>query len=216
MPVIPQDRPIAALREETIDQLILNYGHGKLSLPAFERRLDQTLEAKSHEQLMSLTADLDSFSDASYKDKKQSEFGPQLDTTPEPDNAHDFMIHIFGGSNRRGTWTVARNIWMINVFGGAELDFSRARFSARETRIRMLCLFGGATIYVPENVHVVSRAMCLFGGIDNRSEYIDIATAPRLVIEGLLLFGGARVSVKKTLRERWLEFASNIRNVFAP
>ena len=41
MPVTPKDKPIQTLREETIDTLIMNYGHGHLSLDAFERRLDQ-------------------------------------------------------------------------------------------------------------------------------------------------------------------------------
>jgi len=45
MSVAPQDRPIDALREETVDQLIMNYGHGKLSRAAFERRLDEALDA---------------------------------------------------------------------------------------------------------------------------------------------------------------------------
>ena len=46
MPVPPQDRPLTAVREETIDRLIVNYGHGKLSLEAFERRLDEALDAR--------------------------------------------------------------------------------------------------------------------------------------------------------------------------
>ena len=32
MPVDPLDKPIAKLREETIDQLTLNYSHGELLL----------------------------------------------------------------------------------------------------------------------------------------------------------------------------------------
>jgi len=48
MPVTPHDRPIDALREQTVDQLIMNYGHGKLSREAFERRLDEALDSKSH------------------------------------------------------------------------------------------------------------------------------------------------------------------------
>ena len=55
MPVAPQDRPLASLREETIDRLIVNYGHGKLSLEAFERRLDQALDAQTHDRLLALT-----------------------------------------------------------------------------------------------------------------------------------------------------------------
>ena len=66
MPVVAQDRPINALREEAIDQLIMNYGHGKLSLEAFERRLDRALDAKSHDEILELTADLDLIADKTY------------------------------------------------------------------------------------------------------------------------------------------------------
>ena len=45
MPVDNQDRPIEVVREEVIDQLIVNYGHEALSLEAFDRRLDQALSA---------------------------------------------------------------------------------------------------------------------------------------------------------------------------
>ena len=41
MSVAYRDKPIELLREEVIEQLIMNYGHGELSLGAFERRLDQ-------------------------------------------------------------------------------------------------------------------------------------------------------------------------------
>jgi hypothetical protein len=216
MPIAPEDRPIAALREETIDQLIMNYGHGVLSLEAFERRLEQAFDARSHEALMSLTADLDLEVDRAYTEKKKSELGRGIDTSAPQGKDSDYMIHVFGGSNRGGRWTVARTIWMLNLFGGGELDFTDACFSARETRIRMLCLFGGANFYVPENVSTVSKALCIFGGIDNRAPSFDAHDAPTLVIEGLLLFGGVRVSVKKTWRERWLEFANNVREMFAP
>ena len=37
MAVIIQDRPIEKLREEVIDQLIMNYSHGEISLEAFDR-----------------------------------------------------------------------------------------------------------------------------------------------------------------------------------
>ena len=113
MPVATHDRPINAVREEAIDQLIVNYGHGKLSLEAFERRLDRALDAKSHDEILELTADLDLVADKSYVAKKRAELGM------EPDGALsknvDHMVHIFGGGNRRGAWTVAKEIHMLNV-----------------------------------------------------------------------------------------------------
>ena len=40
-----EDRPLEKVREETIDQLVMNYGHGELSSEAFERRLDAAMDA---------------------------------------------------------------------------------------------------------------------------------------------------------------------------
>jgi len=48
----------------------MNYGHGKLSLEAFERRLEQALDAKQRSELSDLTNDLDLAVDASYIEKR--------------------------------------------------------------------------------------------------------------------------------------------------
>lgn len=216
MPVTTNDRPLAAVREEAIDQLILNYGHGKLSLAAFERRLDQALDADSHETLAGLTTDLEHFADTAYAEKKKAELGiaPSIDRSQPQDT--DWMVHVFGGTNRSGRWAVPGTIVMVNVFGGGELDFTEATFSAREIRIRTLCLFGGATFLVNEKINVVSRAVCVFGGVDNQAASSNEPGAPTVVVEGLCLFGGISVKIKKTLRERWLEFAAGIRGMMAP
>ena len=216
MPVAPQDRPIAALREETIDQLIMNYGHGKLSEEALERRIDQALDARSHEELAALTADLDLIADKAYKEKKQAELGAQIDLDSPQAKDVDRMIHIFGGSNRTGSWSVAKHIWMLNLFGGCDLDFTHARFSARETHIKMFCLFGGANFYVSENINTVSNVQCIFGGIDNGAPSTNDPGAPKLIIEGLVFFGGASIKVKRTWREHWIDFADRFRRVFTP
>jgi hypothetical protein len=220
MPVTPQDRPLNSLREETVDQLIMNYGHGKLSLEAFERRLDQALDAKSHDSLLSLTQDLDLVADKTYTEQKKAELGiptasqyaEQMDDTGDTDH----MINIFGGTNRSGAWNVPSRINMLNIFGGADLDFSDARFTSRTTRITLFCVFGGANFYVRDGINTVSKALCIFGGIDNRAPSTNDRDAPTLLIQGLVLFGGARIKVRKTARERLLEFADSIRNMFAP
>src|SRR5215207_8773919 len=103
MPVTPNDRPIDALREETVDQLIMNYGHGKLSREAFERRLDEALDTKSHERLLALTQDLDLKADWEYTAQKKAELGIRVDPSPTtgPDD-YEHIINVFAGNNRRG------------------------------------------------------------------------------------------------------------------
>src|SRR3970282_1371014 len=118
--------------EETVDQLIMNYGHGELSLEAFERRLDQALDAKSHDALLALTQDLDLVADKTYTEQKKAELGirtgslmPLADVEEDSGDA-DYMINIFGGTNRGGAWHVPRRINILNIFGGADLGLTES------------------------------------------------------------------------------------------
>jgi hypothetical protein len=217
MPVRAEDRPIDALREETVDQLIMNYGHGKLSREAFERRLDEALDTKSHERLFELTRDLDLKADRQYTAQKKAELGIRV----EPSAAYrtdevDTVINVFAGNNRRGAWDVPRALRLINVFGGTELDFTDARFTADTTYITVFCLFGGVSIRVRDGMRTISKALAIFGGVDNRGGTTTDPNAPLLVIEGLCLFGGVDIRVKKTPRERLTEFADQLRAMFDP
>jgi hypothetical protein len=217
MPVTPQDRPIDALREETVDRLIMNYGHGKLSREAFERRLDEALDTKSHERLLELTEDLDLKTDRQYTAQKKPELGIKVDTSAGSriDEA-DTIINVFAGNNRRGAWDVPRSIRMINVFGGSELDFTDARFTSDTTYITVFCLFGGVNIRVRDGMRTISKALCIFGGVDNRGGTTTDPNAPLLVIEGLAMFGGVDIRVKKTPKQRLHEFADQLRTMFDP
>jgi hypothetical protein len=216
MPVTPNDRPLDALREETVDQLIMNYGHGKLSRQAFERRLDEALETKSHDKLLELTKDLDLKADRQYATQKKAELGIRMEEHPTNADDVEHMINIFGGSNRSGAWDVPREIRMINIFGGAELDFSDARFTAQTTHITMFCMFGGASFRVREGMRTISKAVCIFGGVDNRAPSTTDPNAPTLYIHGIALFGGADIRVKKTPKQRLHEFANTLKAMFDP
>jgi hypothetical protein len=215
MPVAPQDRPLDALREETVDQLIMNYGHGHLSREAFERRLDEALDTKSHERLIELTRDLDLKADREYTQQKKAELGIRVDTSAAARlDETEHMINILGGNTRKGVWDVPPAIRVFNVLGGAELDFTDARFTAETTYITVFCLFGGVNIRVRDGMRTVSKAVCVFGGVDNRGGTTTDSNAPLLVIEGLALFGGIDIRVKKTPKQRFREFAEQLRAMF--
>ena len=217
MPVNPQDRPIDSLRETTVDQLIMNYGHGRLSREAFERRLDEALDAKSADKLVELTRDLDLKADTQYTAQKKAELGIRFDPAAALEGEEiETMVNIFGGTTRRGAWDVPKEIKVINVFGGCELDFSDARFTAKTTRIMMFCMFGGASFRVREGMGVKSKAICIFGGVDNRVGGSLDADAPTLIIEGIALFGGADIKIKKTPKQKFQEFANALRSMFDP
>ena len=76
----------------------------------------------------------------------------------------------------------------------------------------MLCLFGGAQFTVNEHTNVVNNLVCMFGGVEDRSSGQTRPDAPTILLEGVLLFGGAGIRVRKALKQRWLEFANHVKN----
>jgi hypothetical protein len=217
MPVTPHDRPIDALREETVDQLIMNYGHGKLSREAFERRLDEALDTKTHERLLELTRDLDLKTDRQYASQKKAELGIRVEPAAAADGDDvEHIVNVFAGNTRKGAWHVPRVIRTLNIFGGTELDFSDASFTAETTTITVFCLFGGVNIRVREGMRTLSKAVAIFGGVDNRASAMPNPNSPLLVVEGIVLFGGIDIRVKKTPKQRLQEFADQFRTMFDP
>lgn len=215
MPVTPNDRPIETLREETVDQLIMNYGHGKLSREAFERRLDEALDTKSHDKLLELTHDLDLKVDRQFAQQKKAELGIRVEPVPAGGTEEpEYMVNVFGGTTRKGAWHVPRVIRIVNVFGATDLDFTNATFSAQTTYITTFCLFGGIDVRVREGLRTVSRAVCIFGGVDNRGPSTSDANAPVIVVEGFVLFGGIDIKLKKTPKQHLQEFANQLRTMF--
>jgi hypothetical protein len=213
MPVDPLDKPIAKLREETIDQLTLNYSHGELSIEAFERRLDQALDATTNAALISLTADLDLVVDSVFREQKKREFGILADS-------HDSMgkgkiVSIFGNSKREGLWNVPKEMQVFTIFGNTTLDFSEARLASMTTRINVSCVFGSTLCYIPEGIKVVSNVACILGGVKDTVSSSNGGDVPTIILDGFVLFGDIKIKIKKSFRERLMKFAEAVRAVFA-
>lgn len=212
MAVNIQDRPVETVREEVIDLLIVNYSNGKLSYEAFERRLDKAMESTCNIEITKLAEDLEEVVDKEYLQQKERDFGVNYASCKAPES--DKLINIFGGSNRTGRWTVAKEMSSLSVFGGSKIDFSEAEFSSPEITFKTFALFGGDDIYVPEGVNVVTKAFCIFGGIDNKTYSHSSRHAPTIVIEGVVIFGGVSIKVKKTVKEKFVSFADSLKNMF--
>ncbi|WP_293750279.1 LiaF domain-containing protein [uncultured Paraglaciecola sp.] len=212
MAVILEDRPIEKVREEVIDTLIYNYSHGVISSEAFERRLDQAMASQNHQEIFDLAADLEQTKDTEFNSQKERQFN--VNYAASDNDETDTIVNILGGSGRSGQWTVPREIRIVTIFGGADIDFTDAIFTTPNVTIKILCLFGGDNIYVPENINVVSKAFCILGGIDNKAPSIASRQAPTLTIEGLVLFGGLDIKIKRTIKEKFVAFANQMKTMF--
>ena len=212
MPVVIEDRPTQAVRDEVIDQLIMNYSHGKLSYEAFERRLDIAMESKDNAEIAKQAEDLDLSVDDSYVASKQHDFGCKV--VPGEAEEVDEIVSIFSGSTREGTWNVAKEIKITSIFSGSDIDFSQAKFSHPQVRVKIFSLFSGDNIYIPEGVNVISKAFCIFGGIDNKAGSFAVPNAPTIIVEGFAIFSGVDIKVKQTIKERFVAFADSLKKMF--
>lgn len=213
MPVTPEDRPLDALREDTIDQLVMGYGHGRLSLEAFQRRLDEAYDTNEHAVLARLTEDLDEVIDPGYVASKREELAVHYAPDDDVDDV-EYVVDVLSGGQRGGEWTAPGEIRVFNLMAGTDLDFTHARFCSRVTRVRVFCLCGGVNIFVPEGVSTSVKAFNILGGVSNKAPDTRDPTAPRLIVEGLVIMGGVDVKVKRTMKERMVELANTLRARF--
>lgn len=217
MPVNIQDRPIEAVREQVIDQLIMNYSHGEISLEAFERRLDEAMTSQSHQTLQELTADLTLTVDQSYVDSKQSDLGANY--SGSHGQAYDRIVSVLGDNKRHGPWTVAKQTKITSIMSNVELDFTDAQFSHPEVHIQLFSLFSKETIYVPDNVNVVSKVTCIASSIENKTlvhaQHMTPSNAPTIYIEGYSIFSDLKMKLKRTVKEKFVVFADKLKRVLS-
>jgi hypothetical protein len=110
---------------------------------------------------------------------------------------------IFGGATRKGEWVVPAQLTAFAMFGGVELDLTRASFAQAESEIIAVAVMGGVEITVPDGLTVHVDGVGIFGGFDQKAEGPGEAGAPVLRVKGAALFGG--VEVKRKRRKRPME-----------
>jgi hypothetical protein len=215
MTVVLEDRPIEMVRSEVIDQLIMNYSHGELSYEAFERRLDKAMESQSNIELIELAKDLRLTVDKAFVESKKQGLAPNIVSGEAKDI--EYMVNVFSGNVRGGIWTVPKEIRSFSMFSGSDIDLTDAKFTQDELRIKTFCLFSGTNIYIPENVNVVSKAFCIFGGIDYQTatQVNPNIVTPTIIIEGVCIFSGIDIKVRRSIKEKFIEMASNFKNLFS-
>ncbi len=102
-------------------------------------------------------------------------------------------LAVLGGGERRITSADFRGGRVRVMFGGWNMDLSRAGMKTSEAYIEVNCIFGGVELRVPEDWDVTVRATALLGGISDNTGHPrpeQVAGAKRLIITGLVVFGG--------------------------
>jgi predicted membrane protein len=105
-------------------------------------------------------------------------------------------VNVFSGGERQ---IVSQNFQggkITAIFGGIELDLTKAGLAPGASELEIACVFGGATIIVPDDWFVRIEVTPILGGFSdsrklNPGRTID--ANKQLVIKGAVVFGGGEV-----------------------
>ncbi|HZE27291.1 MAG TPA: DUF5668 domain-containing protein [Terriglobales bacterium] len=105
-------------------------------------------------------------------------------------------FYIFGGGERNVNAKDFRSARLFAVFGGYEVDLTRAEMAGNEAYVEANAVFGGGEIRVPMNWKVVLQGMGVFGGYNDKTQHVQTdpsAPSKTLYVRGVAVFGGVEV-----------------------
>lgn len=82
------------------------------------------------------------------------------------------------------------------VFGGVVLDLRKTTLPEETVYLNIDAVFGGVTLYIPDDWSVKTRFESVFGGYSDKRPNAPIASpegSPKLILQGSLMFGGCTV-----------------------
>jgi hypothetical protein len=113
-----------------------------------------------------------------------------------PPTGDDYLdaVSVFGGIKKTILSKDFKGGDIVNIFGGAELDFTQADINGRVI-IDITQIFGGTKIIVPSHWQVVSDIAAVFAGFDDKR--MKNTASPNsdkiLVLKGVSIFAGVDI-----------------------
>lgn len=173
-----------AERESAVRTLGEHHAVGRLSYDEFVERMDQAYEARTHEQLELLTADL-----------------PMAHAPTAQPRKRRWLVSVMGG-NERAEDVATDETMIVDFMGGSDLDLRAASFPDGEATVTAIAVMGGSTIWVPEGARVELSGFALMGGNSNRVPKSTSATGPLIRVKAWSLMGGVDVRSGSRRSER--------------
>ena len=111
------------------------------------------------------------------------------------DDYIDF-VHVFSGGERQIVSDNFRGGKVTAVFGGSEIDLTKAKLAPGRSELELACVFGGTTIIVPDDWYVTIDVTPVLGGFSDSRKLgpgRTQDTTKQLVIKGAVIFGGGEI-----------------------
>ena len=119
-----------------------------------------------------------------------------VSTTPLIGDDYIDYVHVFSGGERQIVSENFRGGKVTAIFGGSEIDLTKAKLAPGVSEIEIACVFGGTTIIVPDEWNVKIDVVPILGGFGDTRKLTPGRTVDpsrQLVIKGAVVFGGGEV-----------------------
>lgn len=183
-------RPIDQVRERVVEALSEHFARDHLSLDELESRLSRVYSASTPQEVDSLLDGLPALTVG-------APLPVAADPTAPPPKMRERLVAVLSGIVRRGLWRVPRNLRVVAVMGGVQLDLREAEFPPGVTEIRAFVFMGGLDVQVPPGVRLETDGVAILGGFEDRVDESGAAgrDAPIVRITGVAIMGGVSAEV---------------------
>ncbi len=189
-----QSIPVERLRDQVIEQLKVNYAHNNIVMEEFERRLELATATEDRSELLKVVNDLPVINgEDAVRDSGGANSPNRVSINTGQIRSDESMLSVFSATTRKGVWRPSRYTKLLAVFGGADLDYTRAYLPPGEFNVEIMCMFGGVELLVPDGMNVEINGLPIFGGLENKTSGEYIPGAPTLKVRAVALFGGVEV-----------------------
>ncbi|RYG02924.1 MAG: hypothetical protein EOO02_09505 [Chitinophagaceae bacterium] len=103
---------------------------------------------------------------------------------------------VFGAVNRKIFSKNFKGGEAVCVFGGSEIDMMNADITEGPIELEIVCILGGATLFIPPNWYVKTNMSSVFGGVDDRRKNINPDPSKMILIKGVCIFGGMEIKTR--------------------
>ncbi|PPR20072.1 MAG: hypothetical protein CFH39_02429 [Alphaproteobacteria bacterium MarineAlpha10_Bin2] len=107
-------------------------------------------------------------------------------------------LAILSGLQRKGSWRVPKNLRVLAVMGGIDLDFREAVFGPGVSEVNITSVMGGVAVIVPPHLQVECSGVGILGNFEgmNQGNAERDPSAPLLRITGTAVMGALEISTR--------------------
>jgi uncharacterized protein DUF1707 len=180
-----EKRASDAEREQVVMRLRDASAEGRLTLEELAGRTALAYRARSHEELVPLTADL------------------PVTAAPTPPSVgrrrrRRWLVGVFAPVSRSGRRAFGERNIVIALFGPARLDLREAELPAGEAAITVFSLFAPVFVTLPEHIEVEASVVALLAPVQESAARDVPPQAPRVRIRGLSFCGPVFIQSRRS------------------